>query len=550
MPTNTQKAAALLSAHPEADPFELLGNPVELGLASLTVSTPSGFNLDDYVGFSWSGKPVIDLDGVKAHIDSGTTLKAPNGVITYSFTDLSHLTGVYNNPNFGFTAGYGFSPFSAQQRTEARASIQLWDDLIPQKFVEKNGIGADIQFANSYDPAQAYAYYPGKQGYKFQSDVFVADPAVNWTNAWFGFGGYGKTTLVHELGHTLGLSHPGNYNYDPNLPLTYANYAEYAQDSTQYTIMSYWDAAETGANIIDWSTVFYGYAQTPLLHDILTIQSKYGADTTTRAGNTTYGFNSNAGNVVYDFSKNAYPYLSIYDAGGIDTLDLSGFTASQQIDLHAGSFSSVGQAAADVATVNANRAALNALAGGTVANPASQAGIDNVANRFMTANADNIFYDTGVSGVRATEYMNLSIAYGTTIENAIGGSARDVIWGNQVANVLKGLGGDDVLNGFEGKDTLYGGAGADLFQFHVVEKGDTIADFVSGTDRIDLRHLGSTVDGAGADLTWIGSAGFSGAAGELRFAGGHLMADLNGDKVADFDVTVSSTVLQSDVLFL
>ncbi|BEV02391.1 M10 family metallopeptidase C-terminal domain-containing protein [Novosphingobium olei] len=550
MPTNTTRASSVLSANREADAFELLGTPVELGLASLTVATPSGFNLDDYAGYTWAGKPIIGLDGVKAHIDSGTTLKAPSGVITYSFTDLSHLTGLYNNPTAGFTSGYGFSPFSAQQRTEARASIQLWDDLIPQKFVEKNGVGADIQFANSYDPAQAYAYYPGTKGYKFQSDVFVADPAINWTNGWFGFGGYGKTTLVHELGHTLGLSHPGNYNYDPSLPLSYGNYAEYAQDSTQYTIMSYWDSSETGANIIDWSTVFYGNAQTPLLHDILTIQSKYGADTTTRSGNTTYGFNSNAGNVVYDFSKNAYPYLSIYDAGGVDTLDLSGFNASQQIDLHAGSFSSVGQAVADVATVNANRAALNALAGETVAGNATQNGINNVANTFMTANASNIFYDTGVSGVRATEYMNLSIAYGTTIENATGGSARDVIWGNEVANVLKGMGGDDVLNGFEGKDTLYGGAGADVFQFHIAEKGDTIADFVSGTDKIDLTHIGSTVDGTGADLTWIGSAAFSGVAGQLRFAGGHLMADLNGDKVADFDVTVSSTVLQSDVLFI
>ncbi|MCW1382288.1 M10 family metallopeptidase C-terminal domain-containing protein [Novosphingobium sp. KCTC 2891] len=544
MTARSLSAESLLSANPLADAFETLGTPVEIGLTSLTVTSPVGFNLDDYAGLSFRNKPILGLDGVKAHIDSGTTLAAPNGVITYSFTDLSHLTGLYNNPTVGFTSAYGFSPFSAQQRVEARASIQLWDDLVSAKFVEKNGTGADIQFANSWDPAQAYAYYPGQQGYKFQSDVFVADPSINWTNAWFGFGGYGKTTLVHELGHTLGLSHPGNYNYDPNLDLTYANYAEYAQDSTQYTIMSYWDAVETGANIIDWNTVFYGNAQTPLLHDILTIQSKYGADAATRAGNTTYGFNSNAGNVVYDFSKNAYPYLSIYDAGGIDTLDLSGFNASQQIDLHAGSFSSVGQAVQNAATVNANRADLNALAGYTVAGTATQTGLDNTANRFMTANADNIAGDTGVSGVRATEYMNLSIAYGTTIENAIGGSARDVIWGNQVANVLKGMGGDDVLDGFEGKDTLYGGAGADVFQFHIVEKGDTIADFLSGTDRIDLRDTG-------IDLTWIGGAAFSGAAGELRFAGGHLMADVNGDKLADLDVTViGSAVVQGDVLFL
>lgn len=124
MPTNTLKAAGLLSANAHADAFELLGTPVEIGLASLTVATPSAFNLDDYPGYSWAGKPILGLDGVKAHIDSGTTLKAPNGVITYSFTDLSHLTGVYNNPNFGFTAGYGVNARAKWRRSD-RAICQL-----------------------------------------------------------------------------------------------------------------------------------------------------------------------------------------------------------------------------------------------------------------------------------------------------------------------------------------------------------------------------------------------------------------------------------------
>ena len=119
--------------------------------------------------------------------------------------------------------------------------------------------------------------------------------------------GYGDTTLIHELGHSLGLSHPGAYNYDPNVTQDYAGLAEYAQDSTQYSIMSYWPATETGAQIVNWNTLLYGYAQTPLLHDVLTIQEKYGTDPTTRATDTTYGFNSNAGNNLFDFSQNSYP---------------------------------------------------------------------------------------------------------------------------------------------------------------------------------------------------------------------------------------------------
>jgi serralysin len=366
---------------------------------------------------------------------------------------------------------------------------------------------------------------------------------VNWTNSWFGFNGYGKTTLVHELGHTLGLSHPGAYNYDPDLDLTYSNYAEYAQDSEQYTIMSYWSGSNTGNRVVNWFEFLFSNAQTPMLHDILTIQAKYGADPTTRAGDTTYGFNSNAGNVVFDFSKNAYPYLSIYDAGGQDTIDLSGFNAGVQLDLHAGSFSSAGQAAPLAADVNAARANLTALSG-DIFGPLSQTQITNTVNSYRTANANAIAADTGVSGVFASEYMNLSIAYGTTIENAIGSSARDVIWGNEVANRIDGRGGNDVLDGFEGADWLTGGAGADTFAFHLIERGDRIIDFVSGADKVDLR-------GTGVDFSFVGNAAFSGVGGELRFAGGVLEGDVNGDGVADLSIFVAGDpLLATDILML
>lgn len=525
------------------DAFERLGKDRVNDPLTITRDVPMSFNLDDYVGATYRGKPVIGLDGVIDHIDSGRTETVNAGVITYGFLELSHLTGVYNNPNFGFTAGYGVSPFSADQRDAARTSIGMWDDLIAPTFVEKNGRGADIQFANSWDPAQAYAYYPGNQGYQFQSDVFVADPAVNWTNKWFDFGGYGNTTLVHELGHTLGLSHPGAYNYDPALNLTYANYAEYAQDSNQYTIMSYWAPSETGARAINWNAFINGYAQTPMLHDILTIQTKYGADPTTRAGDTVYGFNSTAGNAVYDFALNPYPLLAIYDAGGNDTLDMSGFTAGVFINLDDGSFSSAGQGAPTLAALNAERAELAVLQGGGFS-PVTQASLTSVFGSYLTANATSIAGDTGVTGVRTSEYQNIAIAYGTVIENAVGTEVRDLLWGNDVANHLSGGAGDDVLNGFAGADVLRGGNGADRFDFSNIELGDRIADFVSGTDQVDLR-------GTGVDFSWIGDAAFSHTAGELRFAGGMLQGDVNGDGIADLSIGLGSALLiQSDVLMV
>lgn len=536
--------ATAYADEPLSDIFETRADFSTIG--AVTVTDPQSFNLDDFVGFTFRGKEIFDLDAVIQQIDSGNHNSGNGGQITYGFLkDGAHLTGLYNNPTLGFTAGDGVKAFSDAQKAEARQSIQFWDDLIAPKFVEKNGNGADIKFANSADPAQAYAYYPVDQGWKFQSDVFVADPELNWTNNWLGFNGYGATTLIHEIGHTIGLSHPGAYNFAPGIPLTYLGLAEYAQDSEQYSIMSYWAPAETGAQILDFSTFLFGNAQTPMLHDILTVQSIYGADPTTRTGDTVYGFNSNAGRDVFDFSSNAFPNVSIYDAGGNDTIDLSGFNASVFLDLHDGAFSSGAQAAPAAAIINANRAALTELADGAqVFAPLTQAQVDNTINIRSTNHSIFIAGDTGVSGVRATAYDNLSIAYGTVIENGVGGSQRDVLWGNEADNKLDGRAGDDVIDGFEGKDTLTGGLGADIFNFHNLEVGDRITDFLSGTDRISL------VD-TGVDFTFIGAAAFGNVAGELRFASGVLSGDVNGDGVADIAITVQgSGVVAGDLIII
>jgi serralysin len=527
---------------------------------------PSDFNLDKLydLGYrTYANKPIFDQPQVIEQIDSGREIKASNGVITYTFLDKNHLTGLYNNPNYGFEAGIGLSPFTAEQRTEARQSIEFWDDLIPQTFRETKGLGADIQFSNSADPAQAYAYYPGKQGWKFQSDVFVADPKLNWTNAWFTNGGYGSTTLTHEIGHAIGLSHPGAYNYDPNVPQTYAGLAEYAQDSEQYSIMSYWSASATGARIVNWNALLFSNPQTPLLHDILTIQAKYGADPTTRVGNTTYGFNSNAGNEIYDFNKNPYPYLAIYDAGGVDTLDLSGFNVSQFVDLRPGSFSSIGGGLPNAAAAQAELDNLSRLSGEDWGDyDAALTGA--IMNSYMAGNAARIaddlaLYGEGtVTGIATSEYQNFAIADNTIIENATGGSARDLLIGNDAGNVLKGLAGDDVLRGLAGNDTLVGGAGNDvltggagndMFVFEELGTGDVITDWNAG-DKIDLRTIDGVAGGANNAFVFIGSGGFSGVAGQLRYGNGVLQGDTNGDGVADFAVAVtgSPALTSADIL--
>jgi len=524
----------------------------------MTGATP--FRLDDYAGVAtWRGKPIYTLDQVVHQIDSGTALSGGNNTFTYGFLDGPHTVGVYNNPNDGFSEPAGYTPFSDAQKAAARQAIQYWDDLIPQHFVEKNGAGVDILYANTTTgPAQAWTYYPGN-GYHFQGDVWADTPSDNWTNNWLNFNGYGLTTLVHETGHALGLSHPGAYNYGADTngdgipdPITYLASAFYAQDSMQFTVMSYFDPRETGATPIDVWTGLLAEPQTPLLHDIYVIQSKCGADPTTRTGDTTYGFHSNAGESVYDFTQNHAPYLSIYDAGGNDTLDLSGANSGVFLDLRPGAFSSAA-VAPTLAQANAATAQFNAATDATQGDfPLwTQSSLDAYVAAVEHNRAIQIQNYTGVSGINALSFENISIAYNTTIENAIGGSARDYLVGNAVGNVLSGGGGDDVLDGLGGDDTLIGGSGADEFRFTTLGGKDKIADFESGVDKINLSGIdaNTTVVGDQA-FTWAGA--FTHHAGEAVLSWNPtanttiLSLDVDGDGRSDLDVVINGHVTTAD----
>jgi Ca2+-binding RTX toxin-like protein len=68
-----------------------------------------------------------------------------------------------------------------------------------------------------------------------------------------------------------------------------------------------------------------------------------------------------------------------------------------------------------------------------------------------------------------------------------GGAGHDLLIGSNGHDTLIGGAGDDRLIAGAGNDYLAGGAGADLFVFNNGFGHDMIADFLQGTDRIELR---------------------------------------------------------------
>ena len=499
-------------------------------------------------------KPVFGLTGdwdstrpgdnnVRTQIDSGMSQDISDGVITYAFFDHNHALGQNNNPHLG--EGKGYTPFNDAQRAAARIAVNNWDELINATFVEvEPGPGAsswaqneaDIWLANTYTgPAQAWAYFPGydHQYTRVAGDVWVADPRFNTSNAQLDPGFYGLQTLNHELGHSLGLDHPGLYNFgDDNDgdgvpdPITYEGDAFYFQDNHQYTIMSYFDSFEVGNNQIDWNLMRFIYPSTPMVHDVWVIQQKYGADMTTRDGDTTYGFNAtdDVTNEAMRFEDGEmHAIFTIWDGGGNDTLDLSGYATPSIIDLREGAYSSAGGLGAyDPAWVGVDPSTLTKeeyLAFVNANNAAEGLGSRTAAYDLYFGGREGVNEGVPWSDIVGKDWLmenNIGIAYGAVIENAVGGSGDDRINGNQVDNLLTG------------------GEGADTFIFVADGSIDTITDFQTGVDKIDLTELG--------DLD----------ASDLFFDSAENKLFVNSDADADYELTVivngSDLNLATDVL--
>jgi hypothetical protein len=140
-----------------------------------------------------------------------------------------------------------------------------------------------------------------------------------------------------------------------------------------------------------------------------------------------------------------------------------------------------------------------------------------------------------------------------------GGAGDDHLEGGGNGDTLRGGAGDDTLLGGALMDRLVGGSGADVFVFAFVSESiagssrDRIVDFTPGEDKIDLSTFDANSVLAGRQsAVFIGNVAFSGTAGELRYSGGILRADVDGDAIADFEVLMigSPSLAARDLILL
>jgi Ca2+-binding RTX toxin-like protein len=338
----------------------------------------------------------------------------------------------------GGTITVNMSTLNAGEQNLARSALQEWSDIIGVHFQEVT-TGGQITFDDSEDTsgnpvAATDASYSG--GITSSAHVHISSSWV--TRYGTNLNSYSFQTYIHEIGHALGLGHAGDYNGNA----TYSTDALFMNDAWSTSIMSYFDERQ---NTYFGSQGFSrDFAVTPMEADIVAMQTLYGLSTTTRSGDTVYGFNSNAGGV---YNASLYPNvaLTIFDSGGNDTLNYSQSGANQLINLNPETFSNV---------------------------------------------------DGNVG--------NLSIGRGVVIENAIGGSGADTIIGNSANNVLTGGLGSDVLTGGGGNDTfldtIAGHNGDKITDFAVGDK-IVFSDASLGSFSFSLSGTNLTYSGGSMSLS-------------------------------------------------
>lgn len=476
-------------------------------------STDSAFDasLDAGLGYTYAGS-----DAPSTPLAKTTATGTSDGNITNSYIEALVGPSAWDNSQpITYYLGYsdwdhnGVNDWNEDGAGDAiRLALELWSNVANITFEEVLS-PQQANLAEYIDDADGYLgwhEFPGYGSRPNQSEGHYNKDGLGWDLGGLQQGGYGFVTLIHELGHALGLEHPHDGDRFPGVSSS-ADYGSYALNQGIYTTMSYLDGWSSRLSPSD----DFGWQAGPMAFDIAAIQRIYGANTTFASGDDVYLLPDDNGSGTF--------FLAIWDTGGIDEIAYTG-ARNAVIDLTA-------------ATIDKS-----STGGGRV---------------------------SAADGV----YGGFTIAKGAVIENASGGDGDDRIIGNGYANLLVGNAGadrlyggsgadelhggvgDDYLVGGRGADLLLGGLGADIFDFDHVKDSrrstrDTILDFDVDADIIDLRTIDANTGRAGNQaFKFIGTHGLTskGHQVHVRYDTVHELTivegDINGNRKADFHIVLT-----------
>ena len=385
----------------------------------------------------------------------------------------------YSFPSSASDYGSGYSDyaiyFNLEELTSSQKSvvnyalekISEFSNLVFSNVSPSSPLKPQLRFAQSDYPDTSYAYYPNNVS--TGGDTFYG-PSVNDN---INPGSYSWHTILHELGHQLGLKHGHESS-------TFGA-STFSRDSQDFSLMTYRN--ENLGEINGYHMVADGdSALNYRMIDIAALQWMYGANFNHHSENTTYRWTPDSGVMLingvdeFPFSRiiDDFPFSrinstiseTIWDGGGVDTYDFSLFTEDSNIDLRPGGWSKV--SSGQLADFNARTSGRDALG--------------NVYNSYLY-NGDKR----------------------SLIENVKAGSGSDTIYGN-VAN--------NSIDGGAGSDTMVGGVGNDTY--YVRDSGDVVTEVSGeGTDTV-YSYLGSYTLSTNVENAHIKSTGQANLTGNSR----------------------------------
>ncbi len=334
---------------------------------------------------------------------------------------IATLTSIFNNISTFANINFNYVGYHANPAEAFYAGSDVTVSL-DRAFV--SAFGGNATWAIGLFPETSFTtdFYPGNagiQGYRgAPGDVFINVNSQAYDLPSYAPGSAGYALLIHELGHVLGLKHPFDDGGTgrPTLEQLGAD----VLNNDWFSVMAYRD--DYNYNFRFWDPA------TPMAMDVLALQYIYGANQQTNVGNSTHSLLQNL------------RYQAIWDAGGIDVVDVSTAAAGWTITLPIYQPSLIMDTKLGIATL-VNEASLSSP---------------------------------------LTLYWLLG-----NIENATGSSFSDRLEGNELSNLFSGRGGND---------DIVGGAGMDIAQFSGVRSeytltGNaterTITDRTAGRDGID-----------------------------------------------------------------
>ena len=304
-------------------------------------------------------------------------------------------------------------------------------------------------------------------------------------------GSYMFYTLLHELGHSLGLKHPFDGSTDGGGP-SLTGTANAGWDSRVFTLMSYTTLSDHSD-----ATGFTFNPTTPMLLDIEAIQAVYGANYSYNAGNTVYAFNDNPGQ---------YYFQTIWDGGGTNTIAYSG-THGVTVDLREGYGSLIGNTVYAYTSTNATAYTVNNvwIAYGTKIQVADLT----ACNAAFTVNANNygdrIVCGTGTGAVNGGSGGDTVVIGSGTETIACGTGADTIVFDHTRASyAVSYSSGVFHVTGPNGAETI---SGAETFKFSDVSV--PTSQLQANTNTITMTSAGATAHTTAANDIVTGLSGIN-----------------------------------------